>query len=69
MQQEVQNNHITLVLERENIDRRIERNGYFFAWLASERSKNSIATRPSTELSAYPAQSSYLSMKCKNYIG
>jgi len=32
-----------------------ENEPYFFAWLASEESKNSIATRPSTELSAYPA--------------
>ena len=32
-----------------------EKEPYFFAWLASEGSKNSIATRPSTELRAYPA--------------
>lgn len=29
---------------------------YFLAWLASERSKNSMATRPSTELRAYPTK-------------
>jgi len=50
---EVQNNHNISIRKGEH--RRIERNAYFFAWLASERSKNSIATRPSTELSAYPA--------------
>lgn len=33
----------------------VQTNTYFFDWPASERSKNSIATRPSTELRAYPA--------------
>jgi len=52
-EQEIQNIHITVSLRREK--RNKSRSIYFFAWIASERSKNSIATRPSTELSAYPA--------------
>jgi len=42
------------------------KNQYFFAWLASDRSKNSIATRPSTELRAYPAKSMWnMNIKAK----